>query len=597
MLAPGTTLQNRYTIITTLGQGGMGAVYLAEDRRLPGRHCAIKENLPDPNASPPALAQARQQFLAEASILARLDHPNLPKVSDYFTEAGREYLVMDYVEGEDLESALQRTGKPLPEKPVLIWTEQVLDALEYLHSQRPQPVIHRDIKPANLRLMPQGKVKLVDFGLVKLLDPNDPQTKTALKGLGTPEYAPLEQYAGAGHTDARSDLYSLGATLYHLLTNVAPPDVHQRMLNPGVLAPPRQLNRQLSESTEQAVLRAMEIHPDQRYHTAREMRQALKGTAPPPPPPGPTPMPMPGTPGLLVMVVIGLVTLLYALFVGRGGGTPRGVIVVTPLAETPTPEPPTALQQLKDRFGMEFVYVPAGPFTMGSDSGHSDETPVHTVDLAEFWIGRTEVTNAQYRPFVEAGGYQQRELWTQAGWTWREANNVTQPGCWNDEQWNQPAYPVVCVSWYEAVAYTRWLAQETGLDVRLPTEAEWEKSARGTDGRRFPWGDDWDETKANTSEGGADRTTSVGDYPAGASPYGALDMAGNVWEWTSSLYKGYPYDPADGREDLGAEGVRVLRGGSWGSEFRWARCAARVRDNAYDGLANFGLRVVLSHLS
>lgn len=362
MLTPGTILQSRYTILGTLGRGGMGAVYLAEDRRLPGRRCAIKENLPDPNVNPQAILQARQQLRTEAHILARLDHPNLPKASDYFTEAGSEYLVMDYVEGEDLESALQRTGKPLPEKSALIWADQVLDALEYLHNQHPQPIIHRDIKPANIRLTPQGKVKLVDFGLVKLLDPKDPRTKTTLRGLGTPEYAPLEQYTtGAGHTDARSDIYSLGATLYHLLTNVAPPDVHQRMLNPSLLAPPRQPNRQLSGDTEQVVLRAMEVYPDHRYQTAKEMRQALLGKAPPSPPsPKPTvvvappatrPSPLRLTPFLLVTLAVLLVGVVLVMASGliksRPAPTPTTVVVrATPTATPrvaalvpPTPTP------------------------------------------------------------------------------------------------------------------------------------------------------------------------------------------------------------------------------------------------------------------
>ncbi|HID61661.1 MAG TPA: hypothetical protein EYP49_02770 [Anaerolineae bacterium] len=362
MLSPGTILQGRYTIIRTLGRGGMGAVYLAEDRRLPGRRCAIKENLPDPNASPQAILQARQQFRAEAHILARLDHPNLPKVSDYFSEAGREYLVMDYVEGQNLESILQRSGKPLPEKPVLIWADQVLDALEYLHSQRPQPIIHRDIKPANIRLTPQGKVKLVDFGLVKLLDPKDPRTKTILRGMGTPEYAPLEQYAtGAGHTDARSDIYSLGATLYHLLTNVAPPDVHQRMLNPGVLVPPHQLNPSLSWNTEQVVLRAMEIYPNQRYQRAREMRQALLGKAPPSPLPSKTtavvapPVARPGPLRLMPFLLVAIVLLVGVVLAMASGlikswpePTPTTVVVrptptTTPGVTAPVPPTPTLI--------------------------------------------------------------------------------------------------------------------------------------------------------------------------------------------------------------------------------------------------------------
>jgi serine/threonine protein kinase len=270
-------LQGRYRILDLLGQGGMGAVYLAEDTHQFGRRCAVKENQPDPNASQSLLAQAHQQFLSEASVLNQLDHPNLPKIFDYFREGGGDYLVMDYVEGEDLEVALQRIGGPLPEKPVLIWINQVVDALTYLHSHRPRPIIHRDIKPANIRLTPQGKIKLVDFGLAKLLDPNNPRTKTVLRGRGTLEYAPQEQYAadGTGHTDARSDIYSLGATLYHLLTNTPPPDVYQRLLNPAVLRPPRQLNPQLTESTERAILRALEIRPDRRFQSAAEMQQAL----------------------------------------------------------------------------------------------------------------------------------------------------------------------------------------------------------------------------------------------------------------------------------------------------------------------------------
>jgi serine/threonine protein kinase len=292
-LTVGHLLQGRYRILNLLGQGGMGAVYLSEDSHQFGRRCAVKENLPDPNASQSLLAQAHQQFLAEAGVLNHLDHPNLPKISDYFREGGGDYLVMDYVEGEDLESALQRIGGPLPEKPVLIWTNQVLNALTYLHNHSPRPIIHRDIKPANIRLTPQGKIKLVDFGLAKLLDPNNPRTKTVLRGRGTLEYAPQEQYAGEGpgHTDARSDLYSLGATLYHLLTNTPPPGVYQRLSNPAVLIPPRQLNPRLTENTERAILRALEIHPDQRFQSAAEMRQALLppaefpavATAPPPP--------------------------------------------------------------------------------------------------------------------------------------------------------------------------------------------------------------------------------------------------------------------------------------------------------------------------
>ncbi len=278
-LYAGQILQSRYRIVALLGRGGMGAVYLAEDLRL-GSRCAVKEQVPDPNANPQALAQARQQFEIEARVLAQLNHPNLPRVSDYFLDGGNEYLVMEYVEGENLASVLARSGGALPEQVVLAWAGQVLDALDYLHGLRPTPVIHRDIKPANLILTPEGRVKLVDFGLVKLLDPNSPATATAMKGMGTPEYAPLEQYAGAGHTDARSDIFSLGAMLYHLLAGQPPPDVHQRSMTPGVLLPVSRLNPAITPRTEAAIMRGIELQPDRRWQSARNMRAALTGSGP-----------------------------------------------------------------------------------------------------------------------------------------------------------------------------------------------------------------------------------------------------------------------------------------------------------------------------
>jgi serine/threonine protein kinase len=187
---------------------------------------------------------------------------------------------MDYVEGEDLESRLQRAQAPLPEDSVLSLADQVLDALTYLHNQQPKPIIHRDIKPANLRVNVQGRIKLVDFGLVKLLDSENPETKIELRGLGTPAYAPLEQFAGSEeHTDARADVYALGATMYQLLTNQVPVDVHQRLLHPPFLRPLRELNPQLSEQTEEVVLRAMAIHPDDRFQSADQTASPVSGVA------------------------------------------------------------------------------------------------------------------------------------------------------------------------------------------------------------------------------------------------------------------------------------------------------------------------------
>ncbi len=280
LLHIGTVLRGRYRVVSLIGQGGAGAVYLAEDLRLQGRKCAIKEVLPELMGPPGVTEEAQQQFYQEASVLARLDHPNLPKVSDYFSNNDREYLVMDYVPGKDLRTILleaKEQGRFLEEKVVLAWARQLCDALEYLHEQEP-PVLHRDIKPSNIKLTPSGLLKLVDFGLVKLLSEDEEHTITVVQGKGTLQYTPLEQYGGdTGHTDVRSDIYSLGATLYHLLTGTPPADAKERFLHPGSLTLPRSINPHISERTEQAILSAMAMHPDDRPPSVVEFCRMLFG--------------------------------------------------------------------------------------------------------------------------------------------------------------------------------------------------------------------------------------------------------------------------------------------------------------------------------
>ena len=284
ILESGTVLRERYEILELVGQGGMGAVYKATDQRLEGRICAIKEILPILSTYSSNDAEAEQvseQFRTEASTLARLDHTNLPKVSDYFTNGHREYLVMDYVSGRDLLEILreqQRQNEFLAEDDVLDWAEQLLDALEYLHDQDP-PLLHRDIKPSNVKVTPQGTIKLVDFGLVKTLDPEDSRTVTVVQGRGTVAYTPLEQYGGdTGFTDIRSDIYAFGATLYHLLTSELPVDARERFLQPGCLPSMRQFNPDLSTHCERSVFQMLAMHPDQRPANVREVRELLFGS-------------------------------------------------------------------------------------------------------------------------------------------------------------------------------------------------------------------------------------------------------------------------------------------------------------------------------
>jgi serine/threonine protein kinase len=267
-LSVGQVVDNRYRIVKLLGQGGFGAVYQAWDTRLE-RLCALKENL-DPTP------EVERQFGKEATILANLNHPNLPRVIDHFTVAGQgQYLVMDYVEGEDLQQMLDRRG-PLPEAEVLPWITQVCDALAYLHDQ-PQPIIHRDIKPANVKIAPDGQPMLVDFGIAKFYDPAR-QTTLGARAI-TPGYSPPEQY-GQGRTDTRSDIYSMGATLYALLTGKEPADSVERLIGAATLTPPEQLNPLISEPVARVVMKAMAAEPAQRFQSIGEFKMALLSDSP-----------------------------------------------------------------------------------------------------------------------------------------------------------------------------------------------------------------------------------------------------------------------------------------------------------------------------
>jgi serine/threonine protein kinase len=256
-------LNGRYRIDATLGQGGMGTVYKAWDLNL-NIPVAIKENL---DTSPEAL----KQFNREAVILATLAHPSLPRVTDYFLIQDQgQYLIMDFVMGEDLASMINRLGR-LPEPQVLKWIGQIIDALDYLHSL-PTPIIHRDIKPGNIKIRPDGRAVLVDFGIAKIYDPNLATTIGA-KAV-SPGYSPPEQYGG-GETDARSDVYALGATLYHLLTGNTPTESVQRVVSQDSMPPPRQINAEISPAVDETIMKSVEIPTTRRFQNIEEMRVAL----------------------------------------------------------------------------------------------------------------------------------------------------------------------------------------------------------------------------------------------------------------------------------------------------------------------------------
>ena len=378
-LSAGQIINNRYRIVSLLGQGGMGAVYRAWDLNLK-MPIALKENLE-------ASDEAKKQFSHEASILAHLSHPNLTRVMDYFFIHDQgQYLVMDFVEGEDLQSMLDRLGV-LPETQVLSWVAQICEALEYLHAQNP-PIIHRDIKPANIKIRPDGRAMLVDFGIAKIYNPSMATTVGA-KAI-TPGFSPPEQYGG-GRTDVRSDIYSLGATLYTLLTGQVLPESVHRAAGGAIPTSPRQLNPQVSPLVESVVNRAIEVSSERRYQSARDLHQAL--TVPVTPAPRPEPVaptarvdeivapPPPVVPyyeqeqparkkkNLLPIILVGIFILcVFAYIVGNGieravSNVATGETAVIP-SNTPRPaveatRPPTeAPEQPQEREPTPTPYIP-----------------------------------------------------------------------------------------------------------------------------------------------------------------------------------------------------------------------------------------------
>ena len=640
-LTQGQILNNRYRIVKLLGQGGFGAVYKAWDLNFEVV-CAIKENF---ETSP----EAQRQFLREARLLHVLRHPNLPLVKDHFVIPGQgQYLVMDFVEGQDLEELRCAAGGRLPEAQVLPWITQVCDALDYMHRQTP-PVIHRDLKPANIKITPAGRAVLVDFGIAKTYDP---ALKTTLGARAvTPGYSPIEQY-GTGVTDARTDLYSLGATLYTLLTGQEPPEAPQRVLRDPLL-PPRQLNPAISPALEATLLHALLVDPEQRFQSAAEFKAALssalggspeergKGsgvryvsnqppvvTQPPSPlriarggaggdvSPATLGMPLPPSArpfswkgvriGASLLAGLALLAIVAGMIsCGISGShltqTPQDrvtqtvQIVAAAASFTSTPSPlPLPLTPTEDVFispldGMVLRYIPAGTFQMGSQGGDSDERPVHTVTLAAFWMDQTEVTNAMYATFLNVMGNQ-----TESGVTWLDAADSDvdihqQGGQWVADT-GRESNPVREVSWYGAAAYCTWAGRE------LPTEAQWEFAARGgLAGTDYPWGHEAPSCTLGAQNGAQsgqclpDDTVPVASFAPNG--YGLFDMAGNVWErvadWYGAAY--YSSSPVENPAGPASGSDRTLRGGSWHLE-NPLRISNRVRYNPGDTDSNIGFR-------
>jgi len=335
----------RYLIHKLIATGGQGAVYQGADTRLNHARVAIKEMAISPYATDPAEYQsALERFKQEAELLRRLSHPNLPRVYDLFEDAGRQYLVMDFIEGRTLRDVLDSSPRPLLESDVIHLGQQLCNVLEYLHAQNPS-IVYRDLNPRNVMLLLDDKtIKLIDFGIARFYKPSKPADTVRF---GTPGYAPPEQYKG--QTDARSDIYALGVTLHELLTK------HDPGNNPFQVPSARSLNPRLSAQIEQVLSHATQLDPNARYQTAAQMRQALgncltSGVIVTPPPPRRIHL-QSGTAALgalILITLIGLAAILAPKVLPSTTATPAPgsavtVVVVTATAAPgggPTPIPP-----------------------------------------------------------------------------------------------------------------------------------------------------------------------------------------------------------------------------------------------------------------
>ncbi len=638
----------RYQIEKPLGEGGMAVVYLAHDPNFE-RPVVIKIIKREYSALP----EFRARFNREARLIARLEHDAIVPVYDFGEDDGQPYIVMRPMTGGTLADLLKHGPLPLPDVVRII--ERVADALDYAHAQG---IIHRDLKPGNILFDTRGRSFLSDFGIAKSVEATTKLTGTGTIGTPaymSPEQIQavteldrrsdvyslgvmtFELLTGELPFKARD---AVGLMFAHV--NGPIPDI--RKSNPG-----------LPRESDGIFKRVLAKKPTDRYQTTGEFAEALtkiaakpsarprlpmRGSPPgqadtPPKPPTPPVGLQPTAPAaanatitrqtgplgrfgsrpwalwLIPTILLGVCSLvilasgfwaLPRLLVTQTSLTTEAAVALatsrpaTTRAPTRTSPPPTAtltptitplptlgigstLTSEKD--GMVMVYVPQGDFLMGSastdEAAITDEKPQHTVYLDPFWIYKTEVTNEMYNLCIAAS-------------VCRTPNTIasaTHPDYFDDPDFKN--FPVIHVSWNDAWTYCNWAG------IRLPTEAEWEKAARGEDGRLYPWGNEPPSAARFNFALVLDDPAEVGSYPDGESPYGALDLAGNVWEWVSSVYKPYPYRANDGREDPYSTDLRVLRGGSWDTSDRnYARAANRSVGWLSDQNGSLGFRCAQS---
>ena len=578
----------KYRIQKMIGRGGMATVYRAFDSSKQ-RMVAVKVLKEKFSSSLKALARFDREFLA----LESLNHPNIVGVLDKGVERGVNFFILEYVDGASFSRLLKYRKLTMNTRAQILL--QVASALDYAHRKG---IVHRDVKPDNVLIDRIGLAKLADFGIAQITHSKLPLTSITVTSsfMGTADYMAPEQRIDAKSVDQRADIFAFGVMTYETFTGKLPL---------GNFPLPSNLNPQLGKRMDGIILKALSQDPNERYQSIAEMADDIKRemsasflskvkarlslmletkiwqklVSPR----------ILGATGMLAAIAVGLFWLFSVLGqpytpptieVEPGGTLDPAGDLAPPAIEIVTPAKPGSAGTPA---GM--ILIPAGKFLMGTDSEFKNEKPRRDVFLDAFYIDRNEVTNAEYKNFVDATGRQTPRM--DAFWAepinWR---NGTYPRGRGD-------HPVVLVSWHDADAYARWARK------RLPTEAEWEKAARGTDGRKWPWGNDWDRKKCNTAESFFRSTQPASSFPEDKSPYGSLNMAGNVTEWTNDWYSGNYYSKGHNENPRGpskkeAGETRVARGGAWDSNIAsYARTGYRYYFPPNTKNASLGFRCAM----
>ena len=594
-----------YDILSKLGTGGFGTVWKAKAHD--GTPVAMKI------LNPQALDNERvvKKFFHEAMILAKLDHKNITRLMEFFPDGSNYAIAMEYVEGITLKDFIKENKRKVPYEQALNVAAQTLRAFQYANENG---IIHRDIKPGNIMIDKNNTVKIMDFGIARISTTASHETASQMLSI---QYAAPERFQKGAEIDSRSDIYSLGIVFYELFTGIQPftGDETFKIIYGHINEapePPTKHSDTISEEVNQAILKALEKKPEDRFQTCREFSEAIE--------PGESILddvtreidlsvtqigPITGEEYLEKKRPIFLMALISVAVIGIALG---GYLVtknylfqerepVTVTATGTKAEPGEIINKKgfaeikhpKDNSVM--ISIPEGEFTMGSGE-YAAEKPVQKIYLDRYYIDKFLVTNAQFKKFVEETQYitdAEKEGYgmVRIGRRWKrvkEANWKTPDGLTSIE--GKDDNPVTQVSYNDALAYCQWAGKD------LPTEAQWEKAARGLEGNEYPWGNsEPDDTMANF-DNIIGSTTPVTDYEKGQSFYGSYDMAGNVYQWCKDWYatgarkEKNPTGPDTGKE-------HVVKGGSFIEGTESLRSANRDRYEPNYRSYLFGFRCAL----